>query len=106
VRRGTLSLSWGPYGGFYVTRVRICLGFVAITLIRNYEIEDMMEALVGAFEAEQKRQPLDDLLSSCKQWRQATESRLRLVTNREMSDSLLAPDKALFDAIEKAEEKS
>jgi hypothetical protein len=48
---------------------------------------------------------LHDLLGAAKQWRQATESRIRLITNREMSDCLLAPDKALFEAIDKAESK-
>lgn len=42
--RGTLSLSWGPYGGFYLHPRRICLGWVAITLIPDVEIDDMMAA--------------------------------------------------------------
>jgi hypothetical protein len=42
VRRGTLALSWGSYGGFYVTRHRICLGRVAITLLPENEIEELM----------------------------------------------------------------
>jgi hypothetical protein len=30
---GTLALSWGSYGGFYVTRNRICLGWIALTFL-------------------------------------------------------------------------
>jgi hypothetical protein len=62
--------------------------------------------ITGPTPEERLEQSHRDLLSACKQWRQATESRLRLITNREMSDSLLAPDKALFEAIDKAEGKT
>lgn len=48
--------------------------------------------------------PLRDLLSSCKQWRQATESRLRLTGSRGEAVPLKA-DQALFDAIDRAEGK-
>lgn len=120
--KGTLALSWGSWGGFYITRSRICLGFAAVTLLRHHEIDDLMEAYVEAedlrarasrertwryeavdYERAHGRIPLRELLSACKQWRQATESRLRLIGNREMSDVLLEPDKALFEAIDRAE---
>lgn len=48
MRRGTLSLSWGAYGGFYVHlgfASRICLGWVALTYF-PIEIEDLMRAYV------------------------------------------------------------
>lgn len=43
--RGTLALSWGPYGGFYLHRHRVCLGWLAVTYVRH-EIDDLMEAYV------------------------------------------------------------
>jgi hypothetical protein len=83
--KGTLALSWGPWGGFYVTRSRVCLGFVAITLLRHHEIDDLMEGYLGR----------DALLAAGKEWRSHVErghpSRF---------------DKDLFDAIDKAEVKS
>lgn len=41
---GTITVSWGKYGGFYVTSHRVCLGWVAFTLIPNVEIEELMAA--------------------------------------------------------------
>ena len=44
---GTLALSWGPYGGFYVARnpvcCRLCLGWLALTWVA-VEIDDLMIA--------------------------------------------------------------
>ncbi len=48
MKKGTLAVSWGAYGGFYLSRHRICLGWVAITLIPAVEIEDLMQAYVDA----------------------------------------------------------
>lgn len=48
---GTLALSWGAYGGFYLHPRRICLGWVALTLIPRVEIEDLMRAYVERPEA-------------------------------------------------------
>jgi hypothetical protein len=48
---------------------------------------------------------LRDLLSSCKQWRQATESRLRHLNSRNEAVALPV-DQALFDAIDRAEGKT
>jgi hypothetical protein len=31
--RGTLALSWGHFGGFYLHRTRACLGWVALTYV-------------------------------------------------------------------------
>lgn len=42
--RGTLSLSWGPSGGFYVCRHRLCLGRVALTYVPGVEIDALMAA--------------------------------------------------------------
>lgn len=42
--KGTLALSWGANGGFYLHPRRVCLGRVALTLIPDVEIEDMMRA--------------------------------------------------------------
>lgn len=46
---GTLALSWGKPGGFYVYRApgtrRLCLGRVALTWM-NVEIEDLMRAYI------------------------------------------------------------
>lgn len=44
--QGTLALSWGRFGGFYVTLgycPRICLGWVAITYV-PIELDMLMEA--------------------------------------------------------------
>jgi hypothetical protein len=50
--RGTLSLSWGRWGGFYryrargeyLSTVRVCCGWVALTYIGGLELEELMEA--------------------------------------------------------------
>lgn len=53
MRRGMVTLSWGPQsGGIYtyhdtgqgLTTWRLCLWFVAITYFGGIEIEDLMEA--------------------------------------------------------------
>jgi hypothetical protein len=44
--RWTLSLSWGPSGGFYLHRHRVCLGRLALTFVPDVEIDDLMEAYV------------------------------------------------------------
>jgi hypothetical protein len=44
--KGTLAISWGPWGGFYARRgfvKRACLGWVAVTYV-PVELDDMMEA--------------------------------------------------------------
>lgn len=49
-RVGTLALSWGPWGGFYVTRgfcKRVCLGRLAVTYC-PVELDDLMEAYADA----------------------------------------------------------
>lgn len=48
---GTLALSWGEYGGFYLHPRRVYLGRVALTLIPKVEIEDMMRAYIEKWEA-------------------------------------------------------
>ena len=40
---GTVALSWGESGGFYVHRHRICLGRVALTYV-PVEIDALMRA--------------------------------------------------------------
>jgi hypothetical protein len=50
--KGTLTLSWGSYGGFYVHPRRVCLGWVALTLVPRVEIDDLMAGyLAGTKEA-------------------------------------------------------
>ena len=42
--KGTISLSWGKYGGFYFNSdytVRLCLGWIAITYL-PLEIDDIL----------------------------------------------------------------
>lgn len=46
--RWTLSLSWGPSGGFYVVRRRVCLWKLAVTFL-NVEIDDLMEGYIQAY---------------------------------------------------------
>ncbi len=53
---------------------------------------------------EQLDADLADLLSACKQWRQATESRLRYLDSRgEAAKSMLPADRALCEAIDGVE---
>jgi hypothetical protein len=43
--KGTLCISWGPWGGFYFHKgysTRVCLGFVAFTLFPD-EIDDILK---------------------------------------------------------------
>lgn len=46
---GTLAISWGRYGGFYLnarhprTALRVCLGWVALTYV-GVEIDELMHA--------------------------------------------------------------
>lgn len=46
MRRGTLAVSWGSYGGFYLHPRRVCVGWVAITFV-PVEVDDLMEAYVA-----------------------------------------------------------
>jgi hypothetical protein len=48
---GTLALSWGRYGGFYLHPRRICLGWVAGTYV-PVEIDDLMRAFADAMTVE------------------------------------------------------
>ena len=59
-RKGTLALSWGPSGGFYIHRHRICLGRVALTY-SPMEIDDLMERTVERYEMDG---PLEELLQA------------------------------------------
>jgi hypothetical protein len=53
---------------------------------------------------EEERERLRDLLSAAKQWRQGTESRLRMLDSRgEAAKSMLPVDRALIEAIERAD---
>lgn len=57
MKGGTISLSWGRYGGFYASRYkstrlahgrrygRVCLGWFALTWV-PIEIDDLMAAYV------------------------------------------------------------
>lgn len=49
-RRGTIALSWGRSGGFYLHRQRLCLGRVALTYVPAIEIDDLMKAYAGVHE--------------------------------------------------------
>ncbi len=54
MRRGTVALSWGKWGGFYrfhgQATKRICVGFVALTFVADVEIDDLMEAYADQLE--------------------------------------------------------
>jgi hypothetical protein len=45
VNGGTIAVSWGRYGGFYITRWRVCLGWLALTYVA-VEMDDLMRAYV------------------------------------------------------------
>jgi len=51
---GTLALSWGAYGGFYLLRKpicwRLCLGRLAFTWVA-IELDELMEAYAAAGQA-------------------------------------------------------
>ena len=43
--KGSITLSWGEYGGFYFNRgysTRLCLGWIAITYFPD-EIDDILQ---------------------------------------------------------------
>lgn len=51
--KGTLSFSWGEWGGFYVSWgycPRICLGWFALTYV-PIEVDDLMQAYADQGEA-------------------------------------------------------
>lgn len=51
--KGTVSMSWGPWGGFYIHRRyiwRVCLGFVAFTYM-PIEVDDLLESHAKMLEA-------------------------------------------------------
>lgn len=52
--RGTLAVSWGPWGGLYVHRARLCLGWVALTYV-PIELDDLMEGWTAHREARRDR---------------------------------------------------
>jgi hypothetical protein len=55
--RFTVAVSAGPWGGFYVHRGffhRLCLGWVAITVV-PVELDDLMEAYVARATKASKR---------------------------------------------------
>jgi hypothetical protein len=56
-------------------------------------------------EAAELKAERDALLRACKVWRNATEDRCRLLSSREATDAMLAPDRALIEAIKKVEDK-
>lgn len=43
-RQGTLAVSWGKSGGWYIARGRICFGRVAFTYVPHVELDQMMRA--------------------------------------------------------------
>ena len=46
-RGGAFVLSWGRYGGLYVHRRRLCLGWVALTYL-PYDLDDWLRASLDA----------------------------------------------------------
>ena len=61
MKGGTLSISWGEWGGFYwrrhrITRLgstwRLCLGSFAVTHV-PIEIDDLLEAYANELETKQ-----------------------------------------------------
>jgi len=58
---GTLALSWGRYGGFYITRGRICLGWVALTHV-TVEIDDLMRTTLVARDLTAARDEVDEAI--------------------------------------------
>ena len=59
--KGTLALSWGPYGGFYLHRTRVCLGWVALTYVAHVEIDDLMEGYAEAWNGRNRGGGTDDV---------------------------------------------
>lgn len=48
-RGGTVSVSWGSYGGFYLHRHRVCLGWIALTYT-PVDLDALMRAYVELHE--------------------------------------------------------
>lgn len=90
--KGTLALSRGPWGGFYVTRSRVCLGFVAITLLPDNEIDELMERysdywdLREDVEGEVFRLRLNSMDAAVTREKTFTANRLARALNREPLD--------------------
>jgi len=53
---GTLAISWGRYGGFYLHRQRVCLGWMALTYI-NVELDDLMKTYVATPDTPPEQRP-------------------------------------------------
>lgn len=51
MKAGTFAISWGRYGGFYLHRRRLCLGWFAFTLLK-VEVDDLMRAYVEVIEGD------------------------------------------------------
>ena len=47
---GTIAISWGRFGGLYITRNRVCAGWVAVTYA-PVEIDELMRAHVSERDA-------------------------------------------------------
>jgi hypothetical protein len=69
---GTLALSWGRYGGFYLHRHCICLGWVALTYVPQVEIDALLEAyLIARADEEEAREDWERLKANCRHDRPA-----------------------------------
>jgi len=58
--RGTLALSWGAFGGFYVVRGygwRVCLGWIALTWL-PVELDDLCRGYIAHKRAENEARAL------------------------------------------------
>lgn len=61
VKRGTLAISWGAWGGCYVQRGytwRVCVGWVALTYV-PIELDDLCAGYIDHKRAEQQAQARD-----------------------------------------------
>lgn len=77
---GTVAVSWGKTGGWYIARGRVCLGRLALTFVPHVELDQMMRAYAD------QQDPLVD-------WEQvAAHRRLQIERLRWTLTEITAPD--------------
>lgn len=84
---GSLAVSWGPWGGFYVHPRRLCLGWVALTYV-PVEIDDLMEAYADTGTGFDRRWKALRAAQGAMARRMAGDARLYLPYDEDMADAL------------------
>lgn len=72
----------------------------AITKPRIKDITPPLHVEVAEAERDQLRRQMKEMLSAYKVWRNATESRLKMLNGREALDTMIPADRALIEAFD------